>query len=341
MINWKNIEKLNVKDPSTVKMIMAAINKELGLASEGLAKVAEFNLNNSSVASAAFPAVIDNLLEKYHTGLKDADTLYTSAFQTINLTTGNTYRVDGISSGLTFSLTKDGEKALIHSVKGDYKNYDISTYSAGMELSQQWLDDNEFWLISDATDEFISKYYQKRAEVFYALIEALTDSNVYNTQYATTSGASQSSLDVETINNSAYKLITALKTAGMSVNPQTQLIMYCPLKFRDRILRAFAANNTGFAVYGGSPGVNFNITPVFTTYISAAKTYAKDSGNAGSQIPLGYLCVPGKKNKIAERMPLSIMDEQDIRSLSQTIVGWSRFGGNINEAQWQRVESAV
>jgi len=289
-----------------------------------------------------FPDQILQLIDKYHVDISEIDTLYENAFDVIDLTQTKTssFTVRDVQSGLTFSRVKAGMKAKVYSISGSQVTVPIDLYGAALDWMKTWFDDGEWWTIEDNVTEFRRKWYESKAVIMYTLIQALTNTADYNVVYDTTAGATVVEKDVYTINAAALELIQELNAAGMGVTANTPLVMLVPLQQKARVERAFSgtilANNTG----GVKP--TYSITPYYTGYL-ADPQYGGTAGDdwvgqiADNVVPLGYLTVPGRKNKLANRMDLTILGETDILAFAETVAGWGRYGAYLNEAQWRRV----
>jgi hypothetical protein len=289
-----------------------------------------------------FPAQVLNMIEKYHIDITEIDTFYEAAFDLLDLTQTKTsnFTIRDVSSGLTFARVKDGMKAKVYSISGSQVTVPIDLYGAALDWQKTWFDDGEWWTIEDNVTEFRRKWYESKALIMYALIQALTNTADYNTAYDTTAAASVVEKDVNTINAAALSIIQGLNDSGMGVTATTPMVMLVPLASKGRVERAFSgtilANNTG----GVKP--TYSITPYYTGGMTHAQ-YGGDGGAnwtgqiADNVVPLGYLCVPGRKNKLANRMDLTILGETDILAFAETVAGWGRYGAYMNESQWRRV----
>jgi hypothetical protein len=290
-----------------------------------------------------FPESLLTLIDKYHVDITEIDTFYENAFDVLDLTQTKTssFTVREVSSGLTFARVVDGMKAKVYSISGQQVTVPIDLYGAALEWLKTWFDDNEWWTIEDNVIEFRRKWYESKASIMYALIQAIANDSTHNTVYDTTAGASVVEKDVYTIDSAARSLITALNASGMGVTASTQMVMLVPIAQMMRVQRAFSgtilANNTG----GIKPG--YSITPYYTGGLTDAQFGGGTSTTnwtgqvTDNVVPLGYLAVPGRKNKLANRMDLTILGETDILAFAETAAGWGRYGAYLNEPQWRRV----
>ena len=292
-----------------------------------------------------FPDAILNLIDKYHVDASEIDTLYENAFDIVDLTQTKTssFTIRDVSTGLTFARVRDGMKAKVYSIEGSQVTIPIDLYGAALDWLKTWFDDNEWWTIEDNAIEFRRKWYESKATIMYALVQALANDADHNVVYDVTAAATAVELDVYTINTGALELVNALSASGMGVTANTPMVMLVPLASKARVERAFSgtilANNVG----GIKPG--YNITPYYTGGMADAQMGGVGGADWTGQVvddtvPLGYLCVPGRKNKLANRMDLTILGETDILAFAETVAGWGRYGAYLNEAQWRRLLAA-
>lgn len=301
-------------------------------------------------------ADILNLIERYHVDIRDIDTAYEIAFEILDLSVSkkSSFTIRDVSSGLTFKKVKDGEKASVYSVMGDEITVPLDLWGGGLDWQKTWFDDGEWWDIETNAIEFRKKWFTNKAENIYGLIEAITDdaassyttaggysnSGGLNISYDT-EGSTEVDKDRNTINGAALDIISENADGGLGVTADTRLVLLCPLRMKSRILRAFDASY-GRRSATDEGAISYNITPAFSHHLSLAGTWADEgtggaAGTASSSIPLGYMAIPGKKNKIGERMPLTILTQDNILTFSTTTAGWGRYGTGISEAQWRRL----
>ncbi len=295
-----------------------------------------------------FPAEVLKMIEKFHVDVNELDVAYEPAFDILDLTTTPTssFTVRDVQSGLTFARVRDGMKAKVYAVQGAETTVTLDLYGAALEWMQTWFDDNEWWTIEDNSTEFRRKWYESKATIFYNLIQSLTNSAVYNEIWYITGVTTQTEKDISTINNAVVTLIERTQSLGLGVTAGTPLVMIVPLTMKGRVERALAGQ-TATDNTGGLK-VNYNITPYYTAGLTWASVGAVTGGakwiddggaTAAEGIPLGYLAVPGRKNKIGNRMNLTLLADTDILAFAATVAGWGRYGAYLNVDQWIRVLS--
>ena len=298
-------------------------------------------------SAANFPDSVLEIVDKFHIDVAELDTAYEAAFDVLDLTSTKTssFTVRSAQSGLTFGRVRDGQKAKIYAISGGEITVGLNLYGGGLDWMKTWFDDGEWWTIEDNALEFRRKWYEEKAVLFYDMIQSLTNTAAFNVPYDAI-GTTQLETDRNTISLGATELVNSLRDSGFGVTAGTPMVMYCPMVNKGRVEQALNVGRAQGTAYLGGVTVNYNITPYFTSYIDWATAGAATGGStwvgdSGEAIPLGYLCVPGRKNKIGNRMDLTLMAETDILSFAETVVGWGRYGAYLNEAQWRRVSSVA
>ncbi len=295
-----------------------------------------------------FPDAVLKMIEKFHVDVTELDLAYEPAFDILDLTSTPTssFTIRDAKSGLTFNRVREGMKAKTYSVEGAETTVTLDLYGGALDWMKTWFDDNEWWTIEDNAVEFRRKWFEAKATIFYNMIQTLTNSAVYNEIWYITGVTTQIEKDIMTINNAVVTLIERTLNDGLGVTAGTPLVMLVPLSMKSRVVRALegrpSSDNTGGLV------VNYNITPYFTSGITwaavgavtgGAKWIDDDGATAAEGVPLGYLSIPGRKNKIGNRMNLTMLADTDILAFATTVAGWGRYGAYMNMEQWIRVLS--
>lgn len=301
------------------------------------AGIQEFTTSNN------FPASALEVIDQFHVDVAEIDTAYEAAFSTIDLTSVRTssFTIRDSQSGLSFRRVRDGEKARVYSIQGAEVTVSMNLYGGALQWLKTWFDDGEWWTIEDNALEFRRKWFEEKADAFYDMIQSLTSSTVFNQTYDETAAVS-TVLDHDrlTINAAAADLITTLRDSGFGVTAGTPLVMLCPLTLKSRVE---AALNPASTINVSGVAMSYNITPFYTSYITwdgqGGVGGTLFTGDTGRSVPLGYMCVPGRKNKIGNRMNLTLLAETDILAFAETVAGWGRYGAYMNEEQWRRVSA--
>lgn len=319
-------------DTSTIigrQKIIGAINHFMSAPDGFHKKALEAGIKNFTVTSA-FADEMLALIDKIHLGLDEIDVGYKLFFDERNFEGVGVpgFRIRDVTSGLSFTKRPEGGRAQIYRITGTEAFATFDTYGGGLELDQAWFDDQEWWMIEDTAAEFRHSWFRDKATVFYDLIGNIGAGQ--DVSYDAV-GSTQLDKDINTINGAASTLITAMQAAGYAVTANTPLILLTPIQLKARTNRAFAAQYVNAGVEGASLKVEYNITPVFSLNVRNAGAAATDKW---------YMGVPGLKNKIGEKMPLTTYADFNARNFATTVVGWGRYAAYLNETQFQRLDSA-
>ena len=270
------------------------------------------------------------LIEKWHLGLEEIDNGWASFFSSRDFSSTRTpgFRVREVSSGLTFAKRPEGGRARIYSITGTEAFVPFDTYGGGLEFDQAWFEDQEWWLVEDTAAEFRSAWYRDKSTIMYGLIGAIASG--YNVAYDAT-GANALEKDINTLNAAAAALLTAVKALGFQVTANTPLKVLSPIQLRGRLQRALKAQYITPATAGAHLMVEYNITPIYSMNVLNAGAACTDKW---------YMGIPGMKNKIGEKMPLTVFSEFKAEAFATTTVGWGRYGAYLNSDQFRRLATA-
>lgn len=185
--------------------------------------------------------------------------------------------------------------------------------------------------MEDMAANFVTKYYEDRAGIAYALIEAISSGINLSWQAVTPSGVATSNenyeaiRDFNTMNKAVETLFTNNRSKGYGITPNTQFTLLYPFQLRGRIQRALGVKNMNIS--GAQAGMNYNLVPVESIMLTDATKY--------------YVVLPGHNAQWGNRMNLTIMREEDALSYSEIAVGWGRYGGAIGDtAQFVRAATS-
>lgn len=326
---FKDYALLNAKTPEGVQKIFGAIDYFMKAPKEVQQKLLDACTTQYSVTSD-FSTEVRALIDRLHLGLEEIDVGYANLFDVRDFsgTPVPGFRIREVSTGLSFTKRPEGGRVRIYRITGTEAYVTFDTYGGGLEFDQAWFDDQEWWQIEDSALEFRSAWYRDKATAMYTLVGAIGAGQ--NVAYDAT-GANQLEKDIITINTACARLIAALIALGYPVTANTRMVILSPIQLKARLNRALAAVNVPVISAAAQIKVEYNIQPVFTTNLINAGAACTDKW---------YLGVPGIKNKIGEKMPLSVYSEFNIRGFAQTAVGWGRYGAYLNESQVLRLATA-
>ncbi|HUT30921.1 MAG TPA: hypothetical protein VMX13_14105 [Sedimentisphaerales bacterium] len=293
-----------------------------------------------------FPDQVSQLFEKFKVGTGEVDMSWLSVFDALDLSnsTLSSFDIVDVKNGLSFKKVLPGEKALIYGLTGVSESVRFDQYGAGLQIPGVWYEDQRWWDIEEAVQDYNLAWWERLAEVFFALIEAATDGifggtvDGVNIAYDAV-GSTTLEKDVNTINAGVMSLFDGLKAAGMRTGSATPLVLICNLSRRDRCAAALEARRG--VVYSGPETLIREIRLVTTLGLTTSNTW--NSNGAGTEhtadeLPLGYLAVPGRKCKYLNRRPLRVYPPRfDEQIYATSVFAWGRYGGVLNEAQVRRL----
>jgi len=274
-----------------------------------------------------FPAEVLQILEKFH-AVGDFDLGYEQVFDIRDFTGTKEagFEILDVSSSLIFEKVPVGDKVKVYKATGSKISVGFDRYGGGLGWDKTWMDDGKYWALEDTAIEFRNKAYLRRAQAFYALIEALSTGNnvTWQAPIPTTlpnTDANYSVIrDVNTIQAACDAILAAVKNKGYGVSANSPFVILAPNVLRPRIERAIVHLNQPFA--GASKALTYNVKPVYTLMLTSNTDY--------------YVILPGKKLKGGYRMDLTLYNMFQILSYIETIAGWMRYGGAIGDTDQLR-----
>jgi len=312
-------------DPDTIGNIREVIGGFLSTPPDPLSKSVDIK---AAATADDFPTSVLPVIRKFQQ-TEYYDDGWEMVFDVLDFTSSNRngFEVLDIEDGLSFSLVPDGQKANVYKIAGSKTTVTFDMYGGGLGWSRKLLDDQEYWAIENAVVSFRNQWYADRSEIAYALIEAL--GSTYNVAWQSPVPASLGSTDanytavrdIETINYACNAILTAVKSKGYGVSPKSPFVLLYPLALMSRVRRALGLLNNSTAG-PDFKGVQYNVIPVATMGLSASTSY--------------YVAIPGKKLLWGDRMNLTVLEDFDPASYSDTQYGWGRYGGAIGDSNQVR-----
>lgn len=300
-LKWKGFDPKNPKHLDAVKgKINEFMKAPANLRQQVLARVQELTTKDAT------PDLFNNInvASVIQSDVGEIDLGWQQAFDLVDLrdTQESSFEILDVSSGLTFGKVKAGENAKVYRVAGTKITVPVDLYGGGLGFDLTWWMDSKFYHVEQAIADFRFKHYDAMAQVFYALLTAVTTAGSYSTDDATTINNA-----VATILNASHKVLPVAPTS-------TFLLYYNPTLEK----RIFTALNSVVA-YTNQAALRFRVIPVMSLYITDATHY--------------WLVLPGRKNKWGNRMDLEVMEQTNILNFTHDAVGWSRYGGYLSSAQ--------
>lgn len=322
-LNWQDF---NYKDPEQKKQIAGAMQYFCALPHpfvppslsgvqefvkdqkdyQGLlGKVQEFTLASN------FPAKPIEVFDKYHLTV-DFDTGYEQIFNVADFTgtSESGFDIVDVAAGLTFREVMEGEKLKVYQAAGERVRCYFSYYGGALGWHRRLFEDKSYWELEDNAIEFRNKAYSHRAAVFYGLIEAAATAKGC---CAALAGATDALAIANTLNYLAYTVNMNNLNKGYNITPAQPLILLYHPYMAGRIRQALSVRGQAFAESERIAAYNF--TPI-ASYTLASTTRV-------------FVILPKRKMKAGYRMDLTLFDDFDILSYTDTVAGWMRYGGCI------------
>jgi len=326
-LNW---EKFNYKDPEQRKNIAGALQYYCALPNrfipDRFAKVQEFvkahdkQVQEFTLMSDGYvnEKAID-IVAKFHL-LTDYDNGYEQIFDVRDFsgTKAGGFDLAAARSGLTFREVKPGEKLKVYQMQAAKERVYFCYYGGALGWHRQLFEDGDWWTIEDNAIEFRNKAYSHRAGVYYALLEAAADAKGCCAQIA----ADCSDCDADarsiatSINYAATNILTNVANRGYDLNPATtQFIVLTPLQLRGRVRYALGQRMQAFS--DSERLIDYNFKQITSMMLTTTNRI--------------LVILPGRTLKIGYRMDLTLFDDFDMLSYTDTVAGWMRHGGCIGD----------
>lgn len=278
-------------------------------------KIQEFTLYSDGYPNEK---AID-VVEKFHL-VTDYDNGYEQIFDVRDFSGSKAsgFDVAAVTSGLAFREVKEGEKLKVYQAAGDKYRCYFCYYGAALGWHRRLFEDGDWWTIEDNAIEFRNKAYSYRASIFYALLEAAADAvgccSVVANDCTDCSSDARSIMD--SINFAAMSILLNTANRGYNLNPaSTEFIILSPLQMRGRIRQALGVQTQQYE--GSTKIADYNFRLITTTMLTQTNRV--------------MVILPKRTIKAGYRMDLTLFDDFDILSYTDTVAGWMRYGGCIGD----------
>lgn len=211
----------------------------------------------------------------YTSSIKTPDRGYEVLFDEYDMRTSSNDSFDllDVTGGVTFYQLKPGEEVKLSNIpKGALTAVKYLRFAGGLNILDDWLRFNKYYLIDEMFSDVILSWWDKKADLFYGLLAALTGiDETFDTS------------DITTINNACANILVDCKAAGLKVPENPDFAITCNPKLKERILKALKSS---FDVANVNNQVVWNIPTVITTSKIVNTSY--------------YVSLPGFKSKRGE-----------------------------------------
>lgn len=272
-----------------------------------------------------FPAKVVDVAKMIQLTPSDIDLTYEQVFDIADFTNSNKsgFKVLKATSGLAFKKVMPGERLDVYKFEGEDYEVTFDDYGGAIGFLNRWFEDEDFVTIENVAKEFRARYYQKKAQFFIGLIEAIAAGA--NVAYQGTSGDTQVTRDILTINAVIEKLIELTAGTGQ-VNDSTEFIIYAPMRLKGRILRAL--DTTWHAAKDSvTSEVVFSVKPLFSPNFTDTTKF--------------YGVVPKFMLSGGNRKDLTTPTQPDILANAQLVAGWGRYGGAVGQIPVSGTDTVV
>ena len=238
----------------------------------------------------------------------------------------NSFTIEDVEDSLTFNrVWAPGEKLKVYQMQGSSVTVNYNVYGGALGWARTLIDDEEFWTMSNTLNSFRNKYYEMKASLHYALIEATTDTvdwAAHPDAVAEGVVGYRAGRDAETINNAAIEILNAVDGKGYDgvVPTNANFVILAPFELRKRMLAAFSSTMQNYA--GAEKNLDFSFTLVTTAMLSATNVY--------------YVILPGNRLISVDKMPLTLFESFDMLSYTDTMAAWFRWGGVVGDTDQVR-----
>jgi hypothetical protein len=325
-LNW---EDFNHKDREQRRQLAGALQYFCALPNRfmdgRLAKVAEFVKEHKQIQEFTLASdgwvnekAID-IIEKFHL-LTNYDNGYEQIFDIRDFsgTKASGFDMAAVVSGLTFREVKEGEKLKVYQMRGAKERVGFCYYGGALGWHRRLFEDGDWWTLEDNAIEFRNKAYSNRAATYYALLEAAANAKGCCAQVP----ADCDDCDADarsiaaSINYAATDILTNAAARGLSVDvANTQFIVLTPLQLRGRVRYALGQRMQAYA--DSEKLIDYNFRQITSMMLATTDRI--------------LVILPGRTLKIGYRMDLTLFDDFDMLSYTDTVAGWMRHGGCIGD----------
>jgi hypothetical protein len=259
-----------------------------------------------------------DVVRKYQYG-RAYDMGYEQIFDVLDFTGSNAsgFDVMDMASGLTFREVKIGEKVKVYQMAGMKERCYFCFYGGALGWHRSLFEDQMFWLVENNAIEFRNKAYGGRAANYYALIDAAGDlKGCCDTVPADCSGCDAPAQAIaKALNYAAVTILNNMMAKDESITENQQFIVLSSFSMKGAIAEALSVRAQAFS--DSVKKAAWNFLPISTGLL--ANPYRV------------YVIFPKRKILAGYRMDLTLFDDFDILSYTDTVAGWMRYGGCIGD----------
>ena len=306
MFDWSRVKELGSMDEVRKAIIerAAELMKEIGeqpVAREGV----KLSGPDPALIGAGNPVVLVQ-----SDTVKTPDRGYEVLFDEVDMraSSNDAFDVLDVQGGVTFYQIKPGEEVKLSKVsKGALTSVKYLRFAGGLNILDDWIRFNKFYLIDKLFADTTRNWWNKRATLFYGLLAAL--------------GAgidlAYKGSDIATINEACATILVDCEAAGLPVDENAQFVITCNPMLKARIMEALAMT---FQTQGVNKKIVYNISSVVTTSKIDATKY--------------YVSLPGLNNQRGEWEDLTSRPAQrDELHLGSVNIWTGAYNGIIGQSK--------
>lgn len=271
----------------------------------------------------ALQQAASNVVQFFADNIRDLDLGYLALFDEVPGLLGSNqdhFELIGASMGFTWDQAKPGDIIKPRRQVTESKtNVGYLTFRDGFSFLDEWFDYSKYYHIANVSNEFVSTYYNKKAELHYGLITG--QSSAIDIAFATD--------DSTTFNKAVADILRKCEAKGYSLGSNPQVDIVVSPEQSGRVLALLdAKRGSPIVAYGTQKQpIAFSVRNVIVT----TKVAANDTGY--------YVVLPGRKLKRADWKALTVETQRDAASSSQDWYGTGRYNAIAGDSdQIRRVK---
>jgi hypothetical protein len=247
---------------------------------------------------------------------------FEEAFQVVPKIQGKRFWSDiAIQNALGFVKVPEGGRISVVGLSGTKVFFMPDKFGGAIGWTYEAIEGREILQLIKLSRTFINRYYENRANIAYALLQAAAITNPITTYDPGADGELRR--DMRTINQAMYDLTFRLRNKGYGDMASAPVIIYANPLREARINAALRASTSEMAnVLGGAQQVNGRPKKVIYTY------------NAAITPNRPMMVFPGwGLSKMDYMLPTTFTDKQDILTLNIAQSVWGDYGFGIADTE--------
>lgn len=266
-----------------------------------------------------------SIVQFFQENVREMDLGYLALFDEVPGMLGSNqdhFELIGASMGFTWDQSKPGDIIKPRrNVSENKVNVSYLTFTDGFSFLDDWFRFSKWYHIANVSNEFVSTFYNKKAELHYGLITG--QGAGINVAFATDA--------TTTFNNAAASILRACEAKGYSLGANAQFdIVVSPEKVGYVLAFLDALRGSPMIAFGTQKQpIAFSVRNV----IVSTKVPANDTGY--------YLVLPGRKLQRAEWTPLTVESKREPAASAEDWFGKGQYNAIAGDSdQIRRVAFA-